>query len=71
MNPAASDGSETPIGVLIDDVEAVIDTESVMVSRNATVSDLYVIWPAAITTPQKAAAIATLNVLGVVIRQGA
>jgi hypothetical protein len=42
-----------------------------MVCRNAIVSDLYVIWPLGISTAQKSTAIAQLNQLGVVIRQGA
>ena len=72
LSPAATDGSEKAIGILIDDVDATAaDSESVMVSRNATVSDRYVIWPTGITATQKSAAIAELNVLGVVLRQGA
>lgn len=71
LDPAATDGSEKVAGVLIDDVNAVGDTESVMVSRNVLLSDQYVIWPSGITAPQKAAAIAELNLLGVVLRKGA
>lgn len=72
LNPAVTDGSESAVGILIDDVDATTgDIESVMVSRNATVSDLYVIWPAGITATQKATAIAELNMLGIVIRKGA
>jgi hypothetical protein len=72
LSPAASDGSETVMGILIDDVDATeADTEAVMVCRNAIVSDLYVIWPLGISTAQKSTAIAQLNQLGVVIRQGA
>ena len=71
LDPNATDGSETPIGVLISDVSAVTDTESVMVSRNVLLSDRYVIWPAGISTLRKSTAIAALNTLGVVLRQGA
>jgi len=71
LNPAATDGSETVVGILIDDVDAIIDTESVMVSRNVTVSGQYLIWPSTITATQKTAAIAQLNQLGIVIRTGA
>lgn len=71
LNPAATDGAETVVGILIDDVDATIDTESVMVSRNVTVSDQYVIWPTSITASQKTAALAQLNQLGIVIRIGA
>lgn len=72
LNPNATDGSETVVGILIDDVDATVaDTESVMVSRNAAVSDQYVIWPAGMTAQQQSAATAALNALGVVIRTGA
>lgn len=72
LNPAGTDGSETVVGVLIDDADATAgDTESVMASRNAIVSDQYIIWPAGITAAQQASAIAELNLLGVVIRKGA
>ena len=72
LSPAATDGSETVVGILIDDVDATAaDAESVMVCRNAMVSYQYVIWPPGISTTQKATAIAELNKLGVVIRQGA
>lgn len=72
FNPNATDGSETVVGVLLDDVDATLAaTESIMVSRNALLSDRYVVWPAGITSQQQAAATAALNALGVVIRTGA
>lgn len=72
LSPAATDGSETVVGILIDDVDATAaDIECVMVSRNAMVSDRYVIWPGGITATQKSTAIAELNLLGVALRQGA
>lgn len=71
LDPNATDGSEVPVGVLINDVTAVTDTESVMVSRNVLLSDRYVIWPTGISTLQKSTAIAALNAVGVVLRQGA
>ena len=71
FDPNATDGSETVVGVLIYDVNALVDTESVMVSRNVLLSDRYVIWPAGISTVQKATAMVALNALSVVLRQGA
>lgn len=72
LAPAATNGSEKAIGILIDDVDATAaDTESVMVCRNALVSERYVIWPTGITASQKSTAIAELNAIGVVIRTGA
>ena len=72
LDPAATDGSEIAVGLLIRDTDATThEVEAVMVSRNATVSDLYVVWPAAITIPQMNTAIAQLQQLGVVIRKGA
>lgn len=71
LAPTATDGSEIAIGVLIDDVDATVDTESVMVSRDVLLSEPYVVWPAGMTTPQKVAAVAELNQLGIVLRIGA
>jgi hypothetical protein len=71
LDPSATDGSEKAVGVLIQDVTATVDTESVMVSRNVLLSEPYVVWPAGLTTSQKLAAVAELNYLGIVLRIGA
>ena len=72
LNPSATDGSEIAIGILIHDIDATTaDVETVMVSRNVTVSDLYVVWTTGITTTQMNTAIAQLQMLGIVIRKGA
>lgn len=73
LDPAASDGSETAIGVLATDTDAtLIDREdAILVARHAIVARGALIWPAGITAPQKAAAEAQLAALGVLVRDSA
>lgn len=72
LDPAATDGTETAIGVLIESVDAMlIDKTGLIVARHAIVADRAVVWPSGITVPQKAAAIAQLEVKGVLIRSAA
>lgn len=72
LNPIANDGSQNAVGVLIDDIDATAaDVESVMVSRNAILSEPFVVWPAKLTAAQKVTAVAALNQLGVILRIGA
>ena len=71
LAPAATDGTETAAGVLLQPVNATsADTKGVMVARHALVADTALVWPAGITTNQKATAIAQLKGLGILIRQG-
>ena len=71
LAPAATDGTETAAGVLLQSVNAIsADTKGVMVARHALVADIALVWPAGITTNQKATAIAQLKGLGILIRQG-
>lgn len=73
LAPAASDGTETAIGVLATDTDAtLIDREdAVLVARHAIVARNGLIWPAGITAPQKAAAVAQLAALGILVRDSA
>ena len=69
--PAANDGTEIAAGVLLQPVNATsADTKGVMVARHALVADTALVWPAGITTNQKATAIAQFKGLGILIRQG-
>ncbi|MBF0309818.1 MAG: head decoration protein [Magnetococcales bacterium] len=72
LDPAATDGTETAAGVLLQAVNATsADVDAVMVTRHALVADVALVWPAGITTNQKSAAIAHLKGIGILIRKGA
>lgn len=72
LNPAATDGTEISIGVLIEPVDAtLIDKTGIIIARHAIVADRAVVWPAGITAAQKATAIAQLEAKGILLRQSA
>ncbi len=72
LAPAANDGSETAVGVLVNAVDAsTADQPGVIIARHAICSDKGLVWPASITGPQKAAAISQLKALGILVREGA
>ncbi|MGB9610783.1 MAG: head decoration protein [Bryobacteraceae bacterium] len=72
LAPAASDGSETAAGVLLNPVDASTgDKPGVIIARHAICSDKGLVWPASITGPQKAAALSQLKALGILVREGA
>jgi hypothetical protein len=70
LDPAATDGTEVAAGVLTAAVDAtLIDRpDGVAITRHAVVADHALTWPVGITAPQKAAAIAQLKALGVLVR---
>jgi hypothetical protein len=71
LAPAATDGTEAAVGVLLFPVVATGgDTHGVIVARHAIVADSALVWPATITAPQKSAAISQLKGLGIIIRTG-
>ena len=71
INPTATDGTQTAIGVIASDVNAKENTKAVIVTRMAMLADHAVVWPANITEEQKAAAIKQLEERGIIIRKGA
>jgi hypothetical protein len=72
LNPAATDGTEAAVGVLIEPVDAtLIDKTGLIVARHAVVADKAVIWPSGITAAQKTAAIAQLEGIGILVRASA
>jgi hypothetical protein len=73
LTPGATDGTETAIGVLATDTDArLIDREDALrIARHAILARVAVIWPAGITAPQKLAAQAQLEALGILIRDSA
>ena len=72
LDPSATDGSEVAAGVVLQsiDASAAEKTNGLIVSRQAIVVDHALIWPSAITTEEKTAAIAQLEAIGVLVRQG-
>lgn len=72
LDPAATDGTEIPVGVLIEDVAAAAsDTAAVIIARHAILARQTVQWPAGITPSQTTAAIASLEARGILVREGA
>lgn len=73
LDPLATDGSQTPVGVLLVDVDAtLIDVEGVLLlNRHAVLASNCVVWPAGISAPARAAATESLATLGILIRQSA
>ena len=68
-NPTASDGSEVARGVLGSDCDATIaDKKAVGIVRLAEVKGAMLIYKAAITAPQKAAAIIALAAQMIIVR---
>jgi hypothetical protein len=72
LNPSASDGTQTAVGVLATDTDAtLIDRDAILIARHAIVARKALIWPSGITAPQKAAAEAQLAAIGVLVRDAA
>jgi hypothetical protein len=72
LAPAAEDGTEIAIGIMMDDVDAKSgNTKAVVIMREAIVAHNAVIWPASITAAQKKAAVENLKLYGIIIRKGA
>ncbi|PUE22931.1 head decoration protein [Limnohabitans sp. MMS-10A-160] len=72
LDPSATDGSQVAAGVVLQsiDASAAEKTNGLIVSRQAIVADHALVWPVAITTEEKTAAIAQLEAIGVLVRQG-
>lgn len=69
LDPAASTGAEDAVAVLYAAVDASAgDQPCVVVYKEAAVLGSSLVWPAGITGPNKTAAIAALDALGIVIR---
>ncbi|QTD44977.1 head decoration protein [Ottowia testudinis] len=71
LDPAATDGSQIAAGVLLQDCNASLAErdDGLMVARHAIVAHHALTWPKDITTEAKAAAMAQLKALGVLVRQ--
>ena len=72
FNPAASDGLQFAAGVLMVAVDAsAAAKQTVIIAREAIVSQSALVWKSGATAPQKAVAIAQLKSLGILVREGA
>jgi hypothetical protein len=72
LDPSATDGTESAIGVMAEEVDATAaSTQAVMIARHALVARQALEWPADITAEQIAAALTQLESRGVVAREGA
>jgi hypothetical protein len=69
LNTAATDGSQTAAAILYAGVDAsAADKPCVVTARSAEVNGNELIWPAGISAGNKAAAIASLKGLGILVR---
>lgn len=73
LDPAATDGTEIPAGILLGAIDATLieRDDGLLLARHGIVASHAVIWPAGITAPEKSAAIAALEVRGILLRQSA
>jgi len=73
LNPTATDGTEVAAGVLANDTDAtLIDRDdALLIARHAIVARGALLWPEGITAVQKAAAVAQLKALGILVRVSA
>ncbi len=71
--PGANDGSEIPIGILLCPCDATLmeRDDALLLARHGVVASNAVVWPPNITPEQKAAATASLEARGILIRQSA
>lgn len=72
LNPAATDGTQTAVGALIEAVDAtLLDKDGLIIARHAILADKALVWPAGITNPQKITALTQLEASGIVVYQSA
>ena len=73
FDPAATDGTQTPVGILLGDTDAsLIDREdALLLARHAMVAEKLVLWPAGIDAAVKKTAERRLEDIGILIRTSA
>lgn len=73
FDPAASDGTEIPAGILLGAIDASLieRDDGLLLARHSIVATHAVTWPVGITAEQKTAAVAALDARGILIRQSA
>jgi len=72
LDPAATDGSEVPVGVLLQAIDATAGARSdgLMAARHAILADHALTWPEAIASAHQAAALTQLKARVLLVRQG-
>lgn len=72
LDPAATDGREQAVGIAIAPTLTADapNSNGLIIALHATVADHALVWPAAISAAQRAAAVQQLRALGVLVRQG-
>jgi len=72
LDPAATDGSQTAAGIVLQPVDATAGDrdDGILLARHAIVADSALVWPAGITNAEKAAAVAQLKAIGILVRKG-
>ena len=71
LAPAAADGSQNAVAVLEQDTDAtLLDTNTVVIDRQAVFADYALVYPAGITGPQKTVAINQLAAFQMFVRTG-
>lgn len=71
-DPANTDGSQVAVAVALQSVDATAaDMPGVVIARHAILAESYVLWTDGISAGNKAAAIAQLKALGILIRTAA
>jgi hypothetical protein len=73
-DPAGSDGSERPAGILLFAVDASAtgsnaDTPCTAITRQAIIGDADITWKTGMTAPQKVVSLAALKALGIIARK--
>jgi hypothetical protein len=72
LNPAAEDGTEIAIGILLQDADASEGVANAVIAvREVLISKKHIVWPSTITAAQKTAATQDLYNRGIVIRRDA
>jgi hypothetical protein len=73
FDPVGTDGTEDVAGILLGAVDATLieRDDALLLARHAIVASNAVVWPAGMNAEQMAAAIAALEVRGILIRQSA
>lgn len=69
LNPTATDGAQTAVGVITSDIEAKENTKAVIITRIALLADNALVWLAGITEEQKTKATKELETRGIIIRK--
>ncbi len=73
LDPAATDGTETPIGVLANAIDATSGErrDAILITRHAIVAKTALVWPMALTGAQRTAYEQQLTERGVLVRESA